>query len=147
VLRRLAPGEAPPILRNAIVDPAPTLLVLSDSLETIATELAGRLLDHHPAKVQKGERPTLVVGLHAAVDAWLAREGLPARTRKGTAQAWMAGPVAVISAQDAAALAALARPLPHYGAQSFVFFEGARAIERGVWPSRPQALRLTTGSS
>ena len=147
VLRRLAPGEAPPILRNAIVDPAPTLLVLSDSLETIGTELAGRLLDHHPAKVQKGERPTLVVGLHAEVDAWLAREGLPARRRKGTAQAWMAGPVAVISAQDAAALGAAARPLPHYGAQSFVFFEGARAIERGVWPSRPQALRLTTGSS
>jgi hypothetical protein len=37
--------------------------------------------------------------------------------------------------RDASALEALARPLPHYGAQSFVAFERARAIERGVWPA------------
>jgi hypothetical protein len=43
--------------------------------------------------------------------------------------------VAVISVRDAEALRALARPLPHYGAQSFLAFQGARAIERGVWPA------------
>jgi len=59
---------------------------------------------------------------------------------RGTAQLWTipraAGdrPVAVVSARDAAALAALARPLPHYGAQSWLVFDGRRALARGVWP-------------
>jgi hypothetical protein len=44
-------------------------------------------------------------------------------------------PVAVIAARDAAALRALARPLPHYGAQSYLIFDGAKLLERGVWPS------------
>ena len=46
-----------------------------------------------------------------------------------------ATPVAVVSVRDAAALLALQRPLPHYGAQSFLVFEGAHAVTRGVWPA------------
>jgi hypothetical protein len=45
-----------------------------------------------------------------------------------------AAPVAVVSARDTEALRALLRPLPHYGAQSWLVFEGGRATERGVWP-------------
>ena len=40
----------------------------------------------------------------------------------------------VISADDAAALQTLLRPLPHYGGQSYVLFEGGRAASRGIWP-------------
>ncbi|MBK7674598.1 MAG: hypothetical protein IPJ27_07405 [Candidatus Accumulibacter sp.] len=42
--------------------------------------------------------------------------------------------LAVISANDAEALRALLRPLPHYGSQSWLVFDGGRAIERGIWP-------------
>jgi aminopeptidase N len=41
----------------------------------------------------------------------------------------------VISARDADALKALARPLPHYGSQSYLAFDGAQMIARGVWPA------------
>jgi hypothetical protein len=34
------------------------------------------------------------------------------------------------------------RPLPHYGRQSWLAFEGARAIERGVWPGQAVEVRL-----
>ena len=59
---------------------------------------------------------------------------------KGTARAWAAkraggAPIAVVSGADANALRAVARPLPHYGSQSFLVFDGSRASERGVWPA------------
>jgi len=94
-------------------------------------------------------KATLVVGVHADVDAWLAQHQLsrPAQLAgKGTAQAWAVpggeAPLAIVSVRDAPALAALSRPLPHYGAQSFVVFDGAKAVERGVWPSRPQRVAV-----
>jgi hypothetical protein len=50
--------------------------------------------------------------------------------------------MAVVSARDAESLAALVRPLPHYGRRSYVVFEGAKAIDMGVWPAQPQVLGL-----
>ena len=41
--------------------------------------------------------------------------------------------LAVIAATDAAALSALQRPLPHYGSQSWLVFDGSRVSARGVW--------------
>ena len=43
--------------------------------------------------------------------------------------------LAVVSARDAEALRSLQRPLPHYGAQSWLVFEDGRALERGTWPA------------
>jgi len=34
------------------------------------------------------------------------------------------------------------RPLPHYGRDSYLVFEGARMIERGSWPAQPQVWEL-----
>jgi len=48
----------------------------------------------------------------------------------------------MVSVRDAPSLAALLRPLPHYGRESWLVFEGARAIERGVWPAQPQVWEL-----
>jgi hypothetical protein len=48
-----------------------------------------------------------------------------------------------ISARDLDALRSLQRPLPHYGRQSWLVFEGARAVERGVWPGEPAAIPVT----
>ncbi|HEX4926422.1 MAG TPA: M1 family aminopeptidase [Burkholderiales bacterium] len=152
VYRRLTPEELPPILRQWILARSPHVLFATRGMES------GKTLAEHffeaPFRVtdKASDEPLLIIGLHADVDAALARLGLPAPpsevTGKGTAQVWtvraaatpVAAPVAVVSAKDAASLAALARPLPHYGAQSWLVFEGARAIARGSWPPSPRAV-------
>ena len=157
VFRRFAPGEAPPILRQVMVDRTTVTVLLPERGEAraAAQALAARLQDHAPRMLSPAAdlpaAPALVIGLHEEVDAWLARRGLPARPEpvrgKGSAQAWTASradgaTLAVVSARDAASLAALTRPLPHYGRQSYVVFEGANAIERGAWPARVQVVTL-----
>jgi len=42
--------------------------------------------------------------------------------------------VLVVQADDAEALGALLRPLPHYGGRSYLVFEDRRAVDTGVWP-------------
>jgi hypothetical protein len=93
----------------------------------------------------------LLIGLEDEVDRALAQRGLPGRPeslqRKGTAQVWSLSdatgtPVLCVSARDAAALRSLIRPLPHYGRQSWLVFEGGKAVERGVWPGEAAAVRI-----
>jgi hypothetical protein len=100
-----------------------------------------------------GRDPVLLIGLHQDIDAALTRLGLPPRpasvSGRGSVQVWtmasdkLGAPVAVISTRDAAALAALMRPLPHYGAQSYLVFDGSRVIERGVWPASSRWIPVT----
>ena len=140
VWRLLEREELPPILRQWTLARSPRLEVVSPSVSATAAALAGRLFE----SPSRGGAPLLLVGLHADIDAALARLGLPPRPAvvagKGTAQVWtIAGrragaPVAVVSANDAASIEALLRPLPHYGSQSYLAFDGARVIERGAWP-------------
>ncbi len=156
VFRRLAPEEAPPILRQVMLDGATSTVIVSDGdAEAPARELAARLQENAPRFVAStGPLPTgpvIALGLAADIERWLVRNGLSPRPQavsaKGTAQVWTqprerAGPVVLVSAQDAASLAALLRPLPHYGRQSWITFDGAKALERGVWPSQPIEARL-----
>jgi aminopeptidase N len=51
-------------------------------------------------------------------------------------------PVAVVAARDVASLLALQGPLPHYGAQSWLVFDGRRALDRGVWPAPVRAVAV-----
>jgi hypothetical protein len=156
LLRRLAPGESPPILRRVMLDPA-TVTVLAGA--TDAGKALARRVVEHPLQLRSTAAPLtaaplLLVGLESEVNRYLARHGLPPRPAElaatsGRATAWVwtatrtAGePVTVVSARDAAALAALGRPLPHYGRQSWLVFEGGSATARGTWPSRPQGIRL-----
>ena len=66
--------------------------------------------------------------------------------RDGTAHAWTIRQdgvtFIVVSAKDASFLQALVRPLPHYGKQSYVVFDGVKVIERGTWPARVQEVML-----
>lgn len=157
LFRRLAREEAPPTLREVMIDPAALTLILPDgsAVRKAAAALAVRLQDHAPRMIAPDAplpaAPLLVIGIHGAVDAWLAHRGLPERPDrfrgKGSAQAWTArradgATLAVVSARDAGALALLARPLPHYGRESFVVFDGAAAIERGTWPARVQTVSV-----
>jgi aminopeptidase N len=155
LFRRLAATEAPPILRQVMIDPAVALLVPSGRLTENAATLAKRMLDRAPQSHRPdGPLPTgslMVVGLHDEIDVWLAKAQLPGRpapvTGRGSAQVWTAartegGALAVISARDAEALRALERPLPHYGRQSWLVFDGAKVLDRGVWPAQPQTVEL-----
>jgi len=156
LLRRLAPGEAPPILRRVMLDPT-TVTVLAGA--TGAGEALARRVVEHPLQLRSPEAPPpsaplLLVGLERDVNRYLARHGLPPRPAelaatpdRATAWVWTAtratgDPVTVVSARDATALAALGRPLPHYGRQSWLVFAGGTATARGIWPSRPQSIRL-----
>jgi hypothetical protein len=151
--RRLAAGEAPPILRDAMLALHPALIALTAdaAVRTAAQALAARMLER-AQEDSTGAAALLVAGLHADIDAWLSREGMAPRPAmlasvRGSAQVWTArtgdGRVAVlVSARDAPSLAALARPLPHYGRESYLVFEGARMLERGTWPAQPQAFQL-----
>jgi aminopeptidase N len=151
VWRMLEPEQLPPILRQWVTAGAPRLALASTAREVreAARLLSSRFFETRPREISLQElnqsaEPVLLAGLHADVDVALARAGLPPRPTslagRGSAQVWTTirkawAPVAVVSARDAEALRALLRPLPHYGAQSWLVFEGARAVERGVWPA------------
>ena len=157
LFRQLGPGEAPPILRQVMVNAATQTVLLSAQAETrkIAETLAAKLQDRKLEIIAPDDplsaAPALVIGLQAEVDAWLAAQKLPARPdetgNKGSAQVWTVtrtdgASLAIVSAQDAASLEALIRPLPHYGRQSYLVFDGRQAIERGVWPMRVQKVAV-----
>jgi hypothetical protein len=154
--RTLSPGELPPILRQWIVARAPRVLIAAGEpgARRAAETLARALLEQTPrpaATLGATGDPLLVIGLHDEVEAALARLKLPRRPTvvqktRGSAQVWTVehadAAVAVVSARNAESLQELARPLPHYGAQSFLVFEGARVIERGVWPGVNPVIRV-----
>ena len=158
LFRLLAAAEAPAILRRIIVAPKVDVAIAAPGEEwrKAAGSLATALLDSAPRFLADTEAPAngaplLVLGRHEEVDQWLARQRLPPRPAslagKGTAQVWVldrpsGAPLAVVSARDRSAVDALARPLPHYGRNSYLVFDNARVIERGVWPSEPMAWRF-----
>ena len=149
VYRRIDRAQLPPILRQWIVARAPRLVVASPAgdVREAAVALADRLFEVPPTTAtlddaNKGSEPLLLAGLSADVDAALAAAGLPPRPAalagRGSAQVWTVehasgAPLAVVSAENVDALLALLRPLPHYGGQSWLVFDGGHALDRGVW--------------
>ena len=148
IFRRLGAGEAPPILREAMLAASPAVSVLAkgSALEAAARDITSALLQRSTAN--SAAAIAVVIGLHAQVDDWLAGQKLPARPAllaptQGTAQVWTmradnGRTVVLISGRDASSLAAISSALPHYGQQSYLVFEGSRVSERGTWPSQPQ---------
>jgi hypothetical protein len=151
IWRVLDREQLPPILRQWVIARVPRLAQASGvaDVRDAAAALAKRFFEIPPQAMSQdalnqGTEPVLLVGLHADVDVALARADLPPRpvslAGRGSAQVWTiaraAGPpVAVVSAKDAEALRALLSPLPHYGGQSWLVFDGRRALDRGVWPA------------
>ncbi|MCP5242503.1 MAG: M1 family peptidase [Burkholderiales bacterium] len=157
LFRLLAPGEAPPILREVMVNPTTATMILPDDDETrqIAVTLAEKLQRRTPQLVPANQPiptvPTLVIGLQHEIDAWLDAKELPTKpdevNGKGSAQAWtlttpQGTSLAIVSAQDTTSLEALIRPLPHYGRQSYIVFDGRHAVEKGVWPAQVQQVEI-----
>jgi len=154
LFRRLAPSELPPIFRDVMLHEATGTFVLGSDgqMRNAALALARRLLDREPKLVQDSadRGPLLVIGTPSDVDEWLRGAGLgsrPSGLRGGTAQVWAGhrssgGPVLVISATDATALQDLLRPLPHYGRQSYLVFDGTKVVDRGTWPAESPKWRF-----
>ncbi|MBR0568775.1 M1 family peptidase [Azoarcus sp. L1K30] len=162
VWRQLDGAELAPILRQWVTASAPRLVIAdaqakpTDAFAAAARTLAHALLERAPhegpaQEAWHGDAPVLLIGRSDAIDSTLAQAGLPPRPsppgRQGSAQVWTVqgthgAPLAVISAADENALRALQRPLPHYGAQSWLAFDGSRALDRGVWPSAAPAIAV-----
>lgn len=154
LFRRLAPGEAPPILRDITLNAATRTVIAAsdDATRAAAQALMARLLDAGgpPPGTASDEAPLLVIGLTANVAAKLAETSLPSTPAplagRGTARVWTAQragglPLLVIEADSPAALEALLRPLPHYRRDSYLVFDGGKAADRGVWPPGDGPLR------
>jgi hypothetical protein len=157
VFRRLAPEEAPPILREITLAPAAMVVIATDDGDTdaAARALATKLLDRAPRFVaadaaRADGAPLLVIGTGPAVGRVIDEVGLGAVPEivagHGTARVWAGRrpnrrPFAVIAADDGDALAALDRPLPHYGRMSYLVFDGGKAVVKGVWPASESPLR------
>ncbi len=149
LFRRLDASEAPPILRDVTLHPETlTAVVGAGEFGTAARALAQRLLDTPPRyaeldAVAASASPLLVIApldALARIERTLALEAVATPiTPASSAGAWTARreageTVLIVVARDAAALAALVRPLPHYGGQSYVYFDAGRARDRGLWP-------------
>ncbi|MBI5786202.1 MAG: M1 family peptidase [Rhodocyclales bacterium] len=158
VWRRIDPAVFPPILREVFVAPQASVVLAGDEdeLRVPALALAARLLDAKPdtvAATLPGRGPVLIVGKAGRLEAWLAAQELPPppAMQVGSARVWAgrdrAGRAyAVVSVTDVAALKALARPLPHYGKQSWLVFDGPRATAKGVWPPGVEAAPVSAAS-
>jgi aminopeptidase N len=150
VWRQLELSQLPPILRQWKAASAPQLVnVASPAARAAVDQLAERFFEVNPKRVDPtqliaalaGKGAVLLAGTHAEVDQALAIAGLPARppgmAGQGSAQVWtVAGQsfqLAIISGQDAAALNALQRGLPHYGGKSWLIFEQGRSTSQGIW--------------
>ena len=157
LFRQLASKEAPPILREVMVNQATETVLLPKSGEAlkVAKNLASKLQHRSPEMITSTDKhpavPMLVIGLQQQIDAWLMTNNLPARPEnvgyKGSAQAWTlsrpnGSTLAIVSARDVASLESLIRPLPHYGRQSYVIFDGRKMIEQGAWPVQVQTVEV-----
>lgn len=155
LFRRLEREEVAPTLRLVILDPR-TLVVLGQQadLRKAAMELARATLEHGvrlaEASAETGA-PLFLVGSHGEIPGLLQGLGLapvpPSLKKNGSAFAYAdrtesGRHFVVVSAPDAASLAALTRSLPHLGGQSFAVFAGGRSVDRGIWPSTPRRIAV-----
>ena len=151
IFRRLRSGEAPPIMRDILLDQNAKLLVLheDETAQQTARALVARLLNREPNTVEvdygdhTSDAPLLVAGTAAQIDKFIVSTGLSPRPSqivdRGTGRVWTTrnpGRKALlfVEADRSDSIRAMSRALPHYRSKSFILFEGGRALEHGVWP-------------
>ena len=158
VFRRLQQDETPPILRDITLNPSVVTVVASadDEFVKVARNLAASLMDVEPrvdslSALQNSDQPLLLIASSNNLAGQLAQLHLEQFAElpdvAHSAGAWTVrrangAPVLVVTAGNAAELASLLRPLPHYGGQSYVLFTEGRAVSRGIWPLARSSLYL-----
>lgn len=161
VFRRLHPEEAPPILRDVMLDPKTAVVIATASpeAERVADALAARLLEAEPRRLASGTVPAatvpvLLIGTGTDVRAAIDTLGLgpipEAIAGRGAVEVWAGeraegARYAVVAAADAAALAAVQRPLVHHGRASYLAFRDSQALVIGTWPRDHGPLRIDLG--
>lgn len=150
LFRRLDPVEVPAILRSVALDGSAPVVAADEGAEAlqIARALAEAFFERDAQAVSAGapfpSGSVLVVGTDAAVASLTRRERLADPPEdvagEGTARAWAArrgerGTVVIVSAVDLSALREITLLLPHFGADSFVVFNGRRVEKRGLLPA------------
>ncbi len=146
LFRRLASGEAPPILRDTLLSGQTQTLVLGGAaFQQQALVLARAMLDSslQPNSTLEPEKPFLLIGPRSEVDTFLRTHKLPGMPEElavpSSAQVWsqhtpQGQSYVIIAADSLESLEALLRPLPHYGRRGYLAFQGSKAVIKGNWP-------------
>jgi hypothetical protein len=148
--RHLDVNSLPPILRELWIAPGIRFRVMSDRAEfrSAAAALARNLIEGRLLTLdERGPMLVITDTLNTAAlseQQMQAPETLP---KEGTSRVWSGRDEqgqawAVIEAKDVAALEALSGPLPHHGRQSWLSFDGAKVVEKGVWPVPAESLEI-----
>ncbi len=160
-LRRLLPGESPPIFRDVTLS-GKTVVVIPTSdpaAARSARRLAGRLLQRDFTSLpddspELADSPLLIIGLAQDIATFRARwrsSPVADLADSGSARAWTeeradGPPWLFVTADDAGSLDAVLRPLPHYRSQSYIVFDGAKAGRKGLWPAPASPLSHRFGA-
>ena len=158
LFRRLPIEEVPPIIRSLIVAPNAVTVIADASTEAADAgrdisagllEAGGQSADLN--KAVAANAPLLLIGTTRQVADALKAAGLPSPpdqlAGRGTARVWMARyrgdiPLLVVDANDIDALRQTTAAIRHYGASSYLVFDGRKVIERGVWSPASRSLQI-----
>ena len=154
LFRRLPIDEVAPIIRSLIVAPNAVTIIADAPPEyrDVGRNIAVGLLEAgwrsgDVNSAMAANAPLLLVGTTLQVAEALKRAGLPSPpdqlAGRGTARVWMARyrgdiPLLVVEGNDIDALRQTSAATRHYGANSYLVFDGSKVVDRGVWllPSR-----------
>ncbi|WP_051609594.1 M1 family metallopeptidase [Terasakiella pusilla] len=152
LFRQLGINEAPATLRDIMLAKDVALYLTDTDMRDEAITLVQRMMEHDVREVSNLDpsAPFILMGSSAPLYPHLRSLNLaPVRMPRiaTTAQVWAGKtrdqvPYLVITYQDAESLRALQRPLPHYGRQNMVLFQGAKAIFKSIGQSRPLSVSI-----
>jgi hypothetical protein len=150
------------------MEPAPDIRLQSSSPGAIAarfgeiptgdTPITGgktAFFERAPDIVASGEalpaKPILIVGTEEGVRSLLERNELPRASlpAQSSASGRRGGSIGSRTSSSRPrtrrSFRSITGPLPHYGSQSYIVFQGRSAVERGVWPVTDSPLQVALG--
>jgi aminopeptidase N len=158
VFRRLSPGEIAPTIRSLVVAERPAAAALDPGFAGAAEIALKRFFDEDGTAIAAAaavaeRRPLMLIGTRAEVADALQRFHLPSRPSlpvcTGPGCAWAVReadgtPLVAVEAETPAAAERLVALLRHYGAESWVAWDGGRVAGRGLAapPAAPLTVRL-----
>jgi hypothetical protein len=158
LFRRLPIDEVAPTIRSLVVAPN-AVAIIADAppeFKDVGRDIAAGLLEagwrlDDVNSAMAANAPLLLVGTTLQVAEALKRAGLPSPpdqlAARGTARVWMARyrgdiPLLVVEGNDIDALSQTTAAIRHYGANSYLVFDGSKVIDRGVWLPTSRSLQV-----